>query len=143
MIQDEMLKGFLVGHLGMTDEDLEKITPEQEEELKTVGSKAGRYRVVAEVVDSKYCSAGLKPGQKYVIEPALQINLGESTAPLCLGALAPLGYRMEVYLDRMGHNGDMTASLRGFRCTDPGLGLSGLGTVDFKVSIEEIKEENK
>ena len=141
MIQDEMLKGFLVGHLGMSDEDMEKITPEQEEELQSVGSKAGRYRVVAEVVDSKYCSAGLKPGQKYVIEPAQQINLGESTAPLCLGALAPLGYRMEVYLDRMGHSADedMTSGLRGFRCTDPGIGLNGLGTVEFKVSIEEVK----
>jgi uncharacterized repeat protein (TIGR04076 family) len=141
MIHDEMLKGFLVGHLGMRDEDLEKITPEQEEELKNVGSKGGRYRVVAEVVNSKYCSAGLKPGQKYVIEPAQQINLGESTAPLCLGALAPLGYRMEVYLDRLGHSRDedMTSSLRGFRCTDPGIGSNGLGTVEFKVSIEEIK----
>lgn len=141
MIHDEMLKGFLVGQLGMSDEDMEKITPEQEEELKSVGSKAGRYRVVAKVVDSKYCSAGLKPGQKYVIEPAQQINLGESTAPLCLGALAPLGYRMEVYLDRMGHSADkdMTSGLRGFRCTDPGIGLNGLGTVEFKVSIEEVK----
>jgi len=143
MMQDEMLKGFLVGHLGMSDEDLEKISPEQEEELKHVGAKGGRYRVVAEVVNSKYCSAGLKPGQKYVIEPAQQINLGESTAPLCLGALAPLGYRMEVYLDRMGHSGegDMTSSLRNFRCTDPGIGSNGLGTVEFKVSIEEVKTE--
>ncbi|MFC1862479.1 hypothetical protein ACFL1Z_00815 [Thermodesulfobacteriota bacterium] len=141
MIKDEMVKGFLAGHIGMSDEDMEKITPEQEEVFKNLGSKGGRYRVVAEVVDSKYCSAGLKPGQKYVLEPALQINMGETTAPLCLGALAPLGYRMEVYLDRMGHSGEkeMTSSLRGFRCTDPGIGLNGLGIVEFKVSIEEIK----
>ena len=139
MVQDEMLKGFLGGHLGMSDEDLAKITPEQEEELKNVGSKAGKYRVVAEVVNSEYCSAGLKPGQKYVIDPAQMVNMGESTAPLCLGALAPLGQRMEVYLDRMGHHENMTATLRGFRCTDPGFGKGGLGTVEFKVSIEEVK----
>ncbi|MBW1699917.1 MAG: hypothetical protein JRH06_13725 [Deltaproteobacteria bacterium] len=139
MIQDEMLKGFLVGQLGMSDEDLAKITPEIEEELRNIGSKAGRYRVVAEVVSSKYCSAGLKPGHKYVIAPGQQINLGESTAPLCLGALAPLGQRMGVYLDRMAHNGDMTASMQGFRCTDPGLGKGGLGTVEFKVYIEEVQ----
>ena len=139
MVQDEMLKGFLGGHLGMSDEDMEKITPEQEEELRNVGSKAGKYRVVAEVFNSEYCSAGLKPGQKYVIDPAQQVNMGESTAPLCLGALAPLGQRMEVYLDRMGHHENMTASLRGFRCTDPGFGKGGLGTVEFKVSIEEVK----
>jgi uncharacterized repeat protein (TIGR04076 family) len=139
MVQDEMLKGFLGGHLGMSDEDMGKITPEQEEELKNVGSKAGKYRVVAEVVNSEYCSAGLKPGQKYVIDPAQQVNMGESTAPLCLGALAPLGQRMEVYLDRMGHHENMTATLRGFRCTDPGFGKGGLGTVEFNVSIEEVK----
>jgi hypothetical protein len=93
MVQDEMLKGFLGGHLGMSEEDMEKITPEQEEELRNVGSKAGKYRVVAEVVNSEYCSAGLKPGQKYVIDPAQMVNMGESTAPLCLGALAPLGQK--------------------------------------------------
>lgn len=139
MIQDEMLKGFLVEQLGMSDEDLAKFTPEMEEEMKNIGSKAGRYRVVAEVVSSKYCSAGLKPGQKYVIAPGQQINLGESTAPLCLGALGPLGQRMGVYLDRMAHNGDMTASMQGFRCTDPGLGQGGLGTVEFKVYVEEVE----
>ena len=140
MIEDEMLKGFLVGHLGMSDEDLQKITPEQEEELRNVGAKGGKFRVVAEVVDSKYCSAGLKPGLKYVVEPAQKINMGETTAPLCLGALAPLGLRMEVYLDRMGHNGDMTASLRNFRSTYPGIGSNGLGTVEFKISIEEVEK---
>ena len=139
MVQDEMLKGFLGGHLGMSEENMEKITLEQEEELKNVGSKAGKYRVVAEVVNSEYCSAGLKVGQKYVIDPAQMVNMGESTAPLCLGALAPLGQRMEVYLDRMGHHENMTATLRGFRCTDPGFGKGGLGTVEFKVSIEEVK----
>ena len=136
---DEMLKGFLGGQLGMSDEDMEKISPEQEEELKNVGMKGGKFKVVAEVVNSQYCAAGLKVGQKYVIDPAQLINMGESTAPFCLGALTPLGQRMEVYLDRMGHNGDMTASLRGFRCTDPGFGLNGLGTVEFKVSIEEVE----
>ena len=138
MVQDEMVKSFLVGHLGMPEEDLSKISPEQEEELKKVGQRGGRFRVVAEVVEAKYCAAGLKPGQRYVIEPALQINLGESTAPLCLGALAPLGQRMEAYLDRMGNNDKVAGPLRGFRCTDPGIGLNGLGSVAFNISIEEV-----
>jgi uncharacterized repeat protein (TIGR04076 family) len=137
MIKDEMLKGFLAGHLGMSEEDMDKISEEQQEELKTVGAKAGKYRVVAEVISAKYCSAGLKPGQKYVIEPAQMINMEETTAPLCLGAIAPLGHRMEVYLDRMGNSEKVASSLRGYRCTDPGIGLNGLGTVEFKVSIEE------
>ena len=51
MIQDEMLKDFLGGHLGMSEEDMAKIGTKQEEELKNVGEKAGKYRVVAEVLD--------------------------------------------------------------------------------------------
>ena len=42
-----------------------------------------------------------------------------------------------------GHLGmrheEMMSSLRGFRCTDPGIGSNGLGTVEFKVSIEEVE----
>ncbi len=135
---DDMLKGFLVDRLGMSDEDLKKISEEQQKEMMNVARKAGKYRVVAEVVSSRYCAAELKAGQKYVIEPAQMINMEESTAPLCLGALTPLGHKLEVYLDRMGHSDKVASSLRGFRCTDPGVGLNGLGTVEFKISIEEV-----
>ncbi|MBW2184417.1 MAG: SDR family oxidoreductase [Deltaproteobacteria bacterium] len=137
MIHDINLRRFLDGYLGMSEEDMGKISEEQHEVLKAVGFKAGKYKVVAEVVSAKYCSAGLKPGQKYVIDPAQMINMDESTAPLCLGALTPLAQRMEVYLDRMGNSDEIVSSLRGFRCADPGVGLNGLGTVEFKVYIED------
>jgi uncharacterized repeat protein (TIGR04076 family) len=138
MVTDANVKGFLVGALGVSEEDLNKISPDQEEELKNVGMNGPKYKVIAEVLEVKYCSAGLEPGQKYVIGPAQQVNLEETTAPLCLGALAPLGQKLEVFLDRMGRSGKMvTSDLRGYRCTDPGVGLNGLGTVSFKISIEE------
>jgi 3-oxoacyl-[acyl-carrier protein] reductase len=44
---------------------------------------------------------------------------------------------MEVFLDRMGNSDKMVSELRGFRCTDPGVGLNGLGTCEFKLSVEE------
>lgn len=139
MIKSEELKKLVVEMFGMTEENMAKVTPNLEAELLNLAGKVGRYRLVAEVVSSKYCFAGLQPGQKYVIERGQQLNPKESTAPLCLGAIAPLVEKAQVVIDRMCHNGDIMAHLRGYRCTDPGLNLEGLGGVEFKVSIEEIK----
>jgi uncharacterized repeat protein (TIGR04076 family) len=100
-------------------------------------STIANYRLVAEVVSSKYCFAGLQPGQKFVVDNAAQINTQESTAPMCLGAIAPLVERSHILMDRIYHNGDATAHITGFRCTDPGLDLGGLGTVEFKVRVEK------
>lgn len=137
MIHDINVRRFLNGYLDMPEEDMDKVPEEQQVVLRNVGMKAGRYKVIAEVVSASNCSAGLKPGQKYVIDPAQMINKDETTAPLCLGALTPLSDKIEVYLDRMGNCDEMVTSLRGFRCTDPGVGLNGLGCVEFKVYIED------
>ncbi len=141
MIHDINVRRFLNGFLDMPEEDMDKISEEQHEELRAVGLKAGRYQVVAEVVSAKNCAAKLKPGQKYVVDMGQKINTTKSSAPMCLGALTPLGERMEVYLDRMGNSDEMVSELRGFRCTDPGIGLNGLGTCEFKVYIEETYEK--
>jgi uncharacterized repeat protein (TIGR04076 family) len=139
MIQDEGLKKHAMEVIGMTEGDVAKVTPELEAALLNLASRIGRYRLVAEVISSKYCFAGLQRGQKYIIERGQQLNPTESTAPLCLGAIAPLVEKAQVLIDRMCHNGNIMAHLRGYRCTDPGLDLEGLGGVEFKVSIEEIK----
>jgi uncharacterized repeat protein (TIGR04076 family) len=138
MIKDEGLKKFTAEVLGMTEEDIAKVTPELEASLLNLGAKAGKYRIVAEVVSSKYCFAGLQRGQKYVLERGQQLNPTESTAPLCLGAIAPLVEKVQVLIDRISHGGDITAHLRGYHCTDPGLDLGGLGGVEFKIRIEEV-----
>ncbi len=136
MIRDEGLKLTAKQMFGMSDEDMAKVTPEMEQELLNAMAGIGSYRLVAEVVSSKYCFAGLQPGQKFVVDNANQINPQETTAPLCLGAIAPLIERAHLLLDRLYHKGDATAHMAGFRCTDPGLDLGGLGTVEFKVRVE-------
>jgi uncharacterized repeat protein (TIGR04076 family) len=138
MIQNEGLKGLVTGVFGMPEEDVAKVTPELEGELLNAMSKAQKYRLIAEVVSSKYCFAGLQPGQRYVVERGQQLNPTESTAPMCLGAIGPLAEKAVVLLDRMTHNGDVMAHIRGYRCTDPGLNVEGLGCVEFKVRVEEV-----
>lgn len=137
MIKDENLKMMAVQMFGMSETDLDKITPEMETELLNAIPNIGNYRLVAEVVSSKYCFAGLQPGQKLVVDNATQINTQESTAPMCLGAIAPLIDRAHLLMDRVNQNGKpATLHIPGFRCTDPGLELGGLGSVEFKVRVE-------
>ncbi len=121
--------------LGMSDEDIEKITPEQEQGFKNSIESMGKYQLVAEVVKTKYCAAGLKLGQKMVVKGA-SIDPEATDCPLCVGAIAPLQRANAVYMDRSEQGGDMTAPLGGFACIDPGLEAGGLGSVLFEVRVE-------
>ena len=138
MLKDEGLRNLARELLGMAEEDMEKITPAREKEMQNVITGMGKYRLVAEVVHSQYCFAALQVGQKFVVDLDGKLNPEESTAPLCLGALGPLGEKARIMMDRVSQNGEVTAPVAGFRCVDPGLDLGGLGTVDFEVRIEKI-----
>lgn len=138
MVRDESLRNLARELLGMGEEDMAKITPEMEKEMQNVLTGLGKYRLVAEVVRSQYCFAALQPGQKFVVDLDGKLNLEESTAPLCLGALGALGEKARIMMDRVSQNGEVTAPVAGFRCVDPGLDLGGLGSVDFEVRIEKI-----
>ena len=139
MIKDEELKSLASDMLGMAEADMAKVTPGMEREMKNVMAALGKYRLVAEVVHSKYCFADLSPGQKFVVELDGKLNPQESTAPLCLGALGLLGEKARIMMDRIAQDGDVTASIAGFRCVYSGLDLGGLGSVDFEVRIGKIQ----
>lgn len=138
MLKDEGLKNLAKEMLGMTEEDMAKVTSKMEQEMKNIMAALGKYRLIAEVTSAKYCFAGLVPGQRFVVDLDGKINPEESTAPLCLGALGALGEKSRMMMDRVSQDGDITAPMAGFRCVDPGLDLGGLGSVEFKVRIERI-----
>jgi uncharacterized repeat protein (TIGR04076 family) len=123
--------------LGISDEDIEKVTPEQEQEFKNTLENMGKYQLVAEVVKSRYCAAGLQVGQKIVIKGAA-IDSEATDCPLCVGAIAPLQRANAVYMEGCGQGRDMTAPLGGFACIDPGLDAGGLGSVVFEARIEPV-----
>lgn len=134
-MKDPAMRAVARNVLGMSDEDIEKVTPEQEREYKNSIENMGRYRLVAEVVKSRYCAAGVKVGQKIVIDGAA-IDAAATDCPLCVGAIAPLERANAVYLDRCARGSDMTAPLGGVACIDPGFESGGLGNVVFEVRIE-------
>ena len=135
--RDPMIMAFAKDMLGMSDEDVEKITPEKEQEYKNAMENLAKYRIVAEVVDSKYCTALLQKGQKLVFN-GVQIDKDASDCPLCVGAIAPLHSALGIYLDRCMKNRDVDSSIGGAACADPGMEVGGLGHVLFDVRIEPV-----
>ena len=136
-MRDPMVMAFAKDMLGMTDEDVAKVTSEKEHEYKNAMENMAKYRIVAEVVKSKYCTALLEVGQKLVLN-GVQIDAAASDCPLCVGAIAPLYGTISVYLDRCMKNRDVDAPVGGMACTDPGMEVGGLGQVLFDVRIEAV-----
>ena len=134
-MKDPVMRAVAKNVLGMSDEDIAKVTPEQEQEYKNSIENMGKYRMVAEVVKSRYCAAGLQVGQKMVIDGAA-IDAEATDCPLCVGAIAPLERANAVYLDRCAQGSDVAAPLGGVACIDPGFEAGGLGSVLFHVRIE-------
>ncbi|RJP14351.1 MAG: hypothetical protein C4520_21810 [Candidatus Abyssobacteria bacterium SURF_5] len=136
-MKDPMLLAYAKDVLEVSDEDLAKITPAQEQEFKNAFENMMKYKMVAEVTKSKYCAAGLKVGQKIVITGS-RIDTEASDCPLCPGLLGGLATKTQVYLDRCSTNGDMTAPMGAIACLDPGLDAGGLGSVSMILRIEPV-----
>lgn len=96
------------------------------------------HQIVAEVIDSRYCAAGLQVGQRFVIVGGALVP-EKSTAPLCMRALGPLTGFVNIILEKLVAGEDpndrvfMTAE-----CLDPGLESGGLGKVRFRVWAEAV-----
>jgi uncharacterized repeat protein (TIGR04076 family) len=138
MIKDDNLKKIFQD-VGMTETELDRITPKMEEEIHNSMQHAGKYRIVAEVVSSQFCASGMKPGMKFVVDDG-HLNTQETTAPLCLGALGPLCDKTFILFDRMAQQGEkpINSHMSGYHCLDPGFDLGGWGNTQFKVTVEPI-----
>ncbi len=135
---EEAFRGLLKQIFDMTEEDIDRLPPGIE---KLLSSKILSYKIVAEVTEAKYCSAGCKVGDRLVIGPGPSVNAQESTCPLCIGALAPMLGRVHLMWDRITEGLDPNEGwLRYSVCTDPGLKNGGLGSVAFKVYAEKTAQ---
>lgn len=121
---------------GMTDEDFAKfISSPAHRKLALRTEEMRKYKVIAEVIKSKYCNAGLKVGQKYTfrVMPS-KLLVEESDCPLCIKALGPMGQIMMGIWDRLLEGTDPNESMwTVYQCLDPGVEQGGLGNVSFKV----------
>ncbi|MBI4775773.1 MAG: hypothetical protein HY788_16640 [Deltaproteobacteria bacterium] len=139
-MKEDSVKQILKQVVNITDEDWETFkvgSPGVYKFWTRIGDVANK-QIVAEVVESKYCAAGLKVGQQIVIRGGALVP-DKSTAPLCMRALGPLTGFVNTILEMVVAGEDpndrvfMTAE-----CLDPGLEAGGLGKVKFKVRVEPV-----
>jgi uncharacterized repeat protein (TIGR04076 family) len=129
-------KATLKKKIGITDEDFETyISFPHNRNLSLRRNEINQYKIIAEVVESKYCNAGLKTGQKYVFSVIPnKLLLEESDAPLCLKALGSLSQSMKIMWDRLIAGIDPNSGSEPFVvCPDIGISHGGIGTIVFKL----------
>jgi len=139
-VEEDSIKQILKQVVNITDEDWEtfKVGSPGVYKFFTRIEDVAKNRIVAEVVESKYCAAGLQVGQQIVIEGGALVP-DKSTAPLCMRAIGPLTGFVNTILEMLVAGEDpnervfMTAE-----CLDPGLEAGGLGKVKFKVRVEPV-----
>jgi len=134
---DKATREMLRERIGITDKDMDKLGPGIAK-LELASSELMKYKIIAEVTDSKYCFLGVKVGDKIVIKHGT-ISKEETTCPLCLRAIGPLTPFVNVILDRIAEGVDPNDMVfRNSECLDPGLEHGGLGKVRFKIYTEKI-----
>jgi uncharacterized repeat protein (TIGR04076 family) len=135
---DEASQRIVKQVIQITDEDLDRLSPGMKKLLSNLPEKM-KWRIVAEVTESKYCFAGLKPGDKFVFNfPVL--NVSESTAAPCIEAIAPLTNQIRAMLDRVCEGLDPNESIFSTQqvpCMDVGVAHGGLGRVMFRLYAEK------
>ena len=139
MEKKEFIKQMMQQAIGITDEDFETYLSFPHN-LKIAEStpELMKYKIIAEVTDVQYCTAGLKKGQKYTFQALPAVLLpDESDCPPCARALAPIGNMLGDVWEKL-MNGD-TTSTTVVECLDPGVNKGGLGHVIFKVYAQKME----
>ncbi len=126
------MRDSLKAYIGISDDELDRVSPGYSK-LFSATPELLRWKIIAEVTESTYCTHGCKVGDKIVFS-GHAVNTTKSTCPLCLGALAPLIDRLHIIWDRIIDGRDPNELwVRYSHCYDVGLEHGGLGRVIFKV----------
>ena len=137
MEEKEFIKKMMQEAVGISDEDFEKyMSFPHNAALAKSTPEFMKYKIVAEVTDSKYCTAGLKKGQKYTFQSLPAVMLPEeTTCPVCARALPPIGNIIGEIWEEIA-----SGNLKGpkvVECLDPGVEKGGLGHIIFKVYAQK------
>jgi uncharacterized repeat protein (TIGR04076 family) len=139
-MKESQVKDIVKQAVGITDNDWETLKQGSPGVYKFFAriQDVGSHRIVAEVMESRYCAAGLKKGQKFVIEGGALVP-EKSTAPFCMRALGPLTGYVNTILEMIVAGQDPNDRVfQVAECLDPGLEAGGLGKVKFQVRVEAI-----
>ena len=125
---------------GYTDEQVDGLKENQIQYIEKIGDHA-KYKLVAEVVESRNCGWGAQVGDKIVLLAGGLIIPSECTKKdaLCLWAVAPLQPFSQVFQDRVSSGMDPTKSVfKRVRCLDTGVEHCGWGEIVMEVRAEPV-----
>jgi hypothetical protein len=128
--------------LGLSDEEFDRHLSHAFNRRMMVAFKdMVKYKIIAEVVESKFCGAGCKVGSKLVFQCAPNVLLPEeSDCGLCVKAIGPVSDLMHGIWDRMSEGLDPNEGIGEYAsCLDLGLEYGGLGNVKFRVYAEKME----
>lgn len=135
---EDRVKGILQQVVGISEQDWEVFrrgSPGVYKFFERIEDVA-RHRIVARVIESRYCAAGLEVGQTIVIEGGALVP-EKSSAPLCMRAIGPLTGFVNSILEKIVAGEDPNDRVfMAAECLDPGLDAGGLGKVKFEVRVE-------
>jgi len=126
---------------GLDDKAMAKLHPGLEELFRNISKTTG-YQLVAEVVKSQACFAGVKVGDRLVFDPFL--NPQKSTGNMCPKALLPVLLEINALWEMTAEWADSGKQklpeivFRNVRCLDPGLENGGVGGVIYTIRNEKI-----
>lgn len=132
---DRQTRSILENAFGLGDVEISQISPNVIRIIQNM-ELLKQYKLQAEVVDSTYCSAGIRTGEKFVFSamPILLLS-DESTAAPCMRALGILTPFLNTMADRIVAGVDPGESIWSMaECMDLGIGNGGLGKVRFRFS---------
>jgi len=126
---------------GLDDEAMAQLHPGLEKLYRNI-PKTIAYQLVAEVVKSQACFAGIEVGNKLVFDPFL--NPQKSTGHMCPKALLPVLLEINALWEtnmewaESGKEELPQIVWRNVRCLDPGIENGGVGGVVYTIRMEKM-----
>ena len=126
---------------GHTEEAVGKLHAGFEKMFRNV-PKTMQSQVIAEVVKSEHCFAGVKVGDKLVFDPFL--NTQKSSGVMCPRGLLPVLVQMNAVWEMVfewaesGKEELPEMVFRNVRCLDPGFEDGGIGGVVYRIRAEKM-----
>ena len=127
---------------GWDDEQIKGLSPKHQRLIER-GEDFRKWRLVAEVLETRHCIAGLKKGDKYVFHGSGFLLPEETTCPkICLWAFASFVPFSFMLYDRIGQGEDPSEFwIDRIRCLDVGVERGGYGEVLFRMYCMKVESQ--
>ncbi len=127
--------------LGISEAEMAELSPRLEG-IMALCAPLEKVRIIAEVMSSVNCLAGVRKGHRLVFNILpFTLNMEETNCPLCVRALTPVMVPAHGMweLAMNGTRNTPRGQARVAGCMDAGLDWGGLGHVRFKVHIRTVE----